>query len=360
MNQHHYPAGKRPVYQQISAAAKDYFANSQQEKTGNSQLYRKAIIVLGLFVVSFIALLTLPSPINWLAWVAHGVATALVGFNVMHDGAHEAFSKSRQINKLAALTFNLVGSNRHYWAQKHNRNHHSFTNMDHVDEDIDALGMIRMSPHQPRRWFHQYQHIYVWFFYLFTSIFWFFVLDYKALITQKIGQRDFSKRFERAEYIEFWLSKAMYLLIYIALPLLFLSATQVLWGFLAMHAALGFLFAVVFQMAHVMDQAEFPEVGKNGAMQDEWAVHQLRTTVNFAPHSKFLTWALGGLNYQTEHHLFPRISHVHYPALHAHLQPLLAELNLSVKVYPTLKSALLGHYQHLKNMGQASQQQSFA
>lgn len=353
MSQHHYPAGQRPAYQKISASAKAYFEQQGIVQTGNRTLYLKAIIVLGLFIASYVAILYLPSPINWLAWVTHGMATALVGFNVMHDGAHESFSKSRSINRLAALTFNLVGSNRHYWAQKHNRNHHSFTNMDNVDEDIDALGMIRMSPHQKRRWFHRFQHLYVWFFYLFTSIFWFFVLDYKALFTQKIGQRDFSKRFQRAEHIEFWFSKILYLVIYIGVPLIWLTGSQVLWGFLTMHAVLGFLFAVVFQMAHVMDKAEFPEAAQNGAMQDEWAIHQLRTTVNFAPNSRLLTWALGGLNFQTEHHLFPRVSHVHYPALHEHLKPVLTELGYPVHVYPSLKSALLGHYHHLKNLGHA-------
>lgn len=350
MNQHHYPAGQRPVYQKISAAAKTYFVQQGIEKTGDARLFKKAVIILSLFVTSFLAMLWLPSPINWLAWLAHGIATALVGFNIMHDGAHEAFSKSRTINRLAALTFNIVGSNRHYWAQKHNRNHHSFTNMDDVDEDIDALGLIRMSPHQTHYWHHRFQHLYVWFLYLLTSLFWFFALDYKALITQKIGQQEFSKRFERAEYIEFWAFKIFYLLLYIGLPLLFLSGSQVLVGFLIMHAALGFLFAVVFQMAHVMDKAEFPTAGNNGEMQDEWAVHQLRTTVNFAPNSQFLTWALGGLNFQTEHHLFPRVSHVHYPALHQVLKPTLAELGLPVQVYPTLKDAVLGHYYHLRNL----------
>lgn len=351
MTQHHYPAGERPVYQQLSAVAKGYFAEQSIKRSGNAALYRKAIIILLLFVVSYAALLLLPSSYNWLAWLAHGFVTVLLGFNVMHDGAHESFSQSRSMNRLAAISFNLIGSNRHYWAQKHNRNHHSFTNMDNVDEDIDAMGLIRMSPHQPYYWFHRFQHIYVWFLYLVTSLFWFFALDYKAWYRQKIGQRDFSKRFSSAEHIEFWLSKILYLVIYIGVPLLLLSGKQVLVGFLLMHAVLGFLFAVVFQLAHVVDKAEFPQINDDGSMQDEWAIHQLRTTVDFAPNSKWLTWALGGLNFQAEHHLFPRVSHVHYPALHKELQPLLKELGYPVRVYPTLWQALTGHYRHLQNLG---------
>lgn len=352
MTQHHFPAGQRPAYQQLSNAMKEYFAKQDIPRTGNAALYRKAAIIVFLYVTSYLAILTVPSSLNWIAWLAHGLATVLLGFNVMHDGAHESFSQSRHNNRLAALSFNLIGSNRHYWAQKHNRNHHSFTNMDDVDEDIDAMGLIRMSPHRPHYWFHRYQHIYVWFLYLVTSLFWFFALDYKAWYRQKIGQKKFSKPFTFAEHFEFWTSKLIYLAIYIALPLLVMSGKELLIGFLLMHAVIGFLFAVVFQLAHVVDKAEFPSVNEDGSMQTEWAIHQLRTTVDFAPDSKFLTWALGGLNYQVEHHLFPRVSHIHYPALHKELQPIMQKLGYPVRVYPTLWQALTGHYNHLKNLGQ--------
>lgn len=351
MIEHHFPAGKRPTYQKISAVAKEYFSQQSIARSGNKALYRKAIVVISLFVCSYIAMLALPGTYNWLLWIVHGFITVLLGFNVMHDGAHESFSQSRTLNRLAAISFNLIGSNRHYWAQKHNRNHHGFTNMDNVDEDIDAMGLIRMSPHRPRYWFHRFQHLYVWLLYPLTSLFWFFALDYKAWYRQKIGQRNFSKRFTGAEHLEFWLSKVLYLVVYIAVPLAVLSGKQVLVGFLLMHAILGFLFAVVFQLAHVVDKAEFPLVNEDGSMQDEWAIHQLRTTVDFAPNNAWLTWALGGLNFQAEHHLFPRVSHVHYPTLHKELQPVLKELGYPVRVYPTLGQALLGHYRHLKNLG---------
>lgn len=356
MTTHHFPAGERPVYQQLSGVAKGYFARQNIKRSGNAALYRKAIIILLLFVISYVAMLAIPNHYNGLAWLAHGFMTVLLGFNVMHDGAHESFSQSRRLNRLAAISFNLIGSNRHYWAQKHNRNHHSFTNIDDVDEDIDAMGLIRMSPHRPRYWFHRFQHIYVWFLYPLTSLFWFFALDYKAWYRQKIGQRNFSKRFAGAEHIEFWLSKILYLAIYVAIPLTLLTGKQVLIGFLLMHAIVGFLFAVVFQLAHVVDKAEFPLTNDDGSMQDEWAVHQLRTTVDFAPNSPWLTWMLGGLNFQAEHHLFPRVSHIHYPALHQELQPTLKQLGYPVRSYQTLWQALLGHYHHLQNLGRKPHQ----
>ncbi|MBU2039677.1 MAG: acyl-CoA desaturase [Gammaproteobacteria bacterium] len=353
MNQVHFPAGQRPVYQQLSAQVNQYFQQQGIAKSGDQRLYRKAILILLLFSASYAALLLLPAPWSLAAWFIHGIATALVGFNVMHDGAHESFSRSRRLNRLAALTFNLIGSNRFYWAQKHNRNHHSFTNVDEVDEDIDALGLFRMSPHQRRFWFHRYQHIYVWLLYPLTSLFWFFALDYKAYFRQKIAQRPFSHRLSAADHLEFWASKLLYLLIYIALPLSLADSTTVITGFLLMHAILGFLFAVVFQLAHIVEQAEFPQPTTDGSMEDEWAAHQLRTTVDFATDSRFLTWALGGLNFQVEHHLFPRVSHIHYPALHRLLQESCNRQGHSIRSYPSLGAALKGHYHHLRQLGRS-------
>lgn len=346
-----FPPGQRPVYQQLSALVQQHFSTRQQPRSGDARLFRKALVIISLYCASYAALLLVPEPLNLLGWLAHGIATALLGFNVMHDGAHESFSRTGRLNRLAALSFNLIGSNRFYWAQKHNRNHHTFTNVDDVDEDIDALGLFRMSPHQPRYWFHRFQHWYVWLLYPLTSLFWFFVLDYKAWFSRTIGKRPFSKNPTLADQAEFWFSKALYLLIYLIVPLQFLRGTEVLTGFLLMHAALGFLFAVVFQLAHVVDKAEFPQPTANGAMTDEWAVHQLRTTVDFATNSRFLTWALGGLNFQAEHHLFPRVSHVHYPQLHQLLQQPLQQLGYPLRSYPTLWAALAGHYRHLRALG---------
>lgn len=289
---------------------------------------------------------------NILFWVLHGLATALVGFNIMHDGAHESLSRHRLLNRLAALTFNLIGSNRRYWSEKHNRNHHGYTNIDGLDEDIDAFGILRMSPAQTHQPWHRFQHLYAWVLYPMTSLFWFFVLDYKAYFRQAIGRRAYSKPMQVTEHVEFWLSKLLYLLLYLVIPYFVLGTTATLFGFLALHIVLGFLFAVVFQLAHVVDLAEFPEPDQDGYLADTWAIHQLRTTVDFAPNNRWLNALLGGLNLQVEHHLFPRISHVHYPRIHRLIAHECARIGQPIRSYETLWQALKGHAIHLKALGQ--------
>ena len=341
----------RPVYSVLSAAVNQYFQTNGLNKTGNTQLYRKVAIILALHFSSYALLLVLPAPWNVLLWFFHGLTTCLVGFNIMHDGGHDSLTANKRLNLLAARTFNLIGSHAYYWRQKHNLSHHSFTNINGIDEDIESFGMLRMSPLQQRRWYHRFQHIYVWLMYPTVSLVWFFFLDYKAYFTQKIAERNYSQPYGRNESVLFWFSKILYVLMYLVVPVTLLGWHTALVGFFVMHAIMSTIFTVVFQLAHVVDKAEFPALGENGKLRDEWAAHQLRTTVDFAPQSQFLTWCLGGLNYQVEHHLFPRISHAHYPALYPVIRDVCLQQGVEHRVYTRLSEALAGHYRHLKRMG---------
>ena len=134
MSHVHFQSGKRPVYQELSGEVTRFFREKSIKKTGDDRLHNKAILIALLYVGSYLLIYGLSGSMHYIAWAMHGIATALVGFNIMHDGAHESFSGSRKVNRLMAMTFNLVGSNRYYWAQKHNRNHHAFTNVDEADE----------------------------------------------------------------------------------------------------------------------------------------------------------------------------------------------------------------------------------
>jgi len=352
MSHLHYTDRQHPLKNALGDAVKAQF--SQPAKTGNADLYRKAVTILAMFSISYVLIYFTTDSLNLFVWLFHGLATALVGFNIMHDGAHESFSKNKTLNKAAAMTFNLIGSNAFYWKQKHNINHHAYTNVIEADEDIEAFGLLRMSPHQPRYGFHRFQHLYIWLLYPLTSLFWFFGLDFKAYFLERIAQREFTKKQTIKDHAIFWLSKLNYIILYLYLPSLVLGWSATIIGFLVMHAVMGYVFAVVFQLAHVVDKAEFPKPDSEGNIHDEWANHQLKTTVDFATKSKFVTWALGGLNFQVEHHLFPRISHIHYPEVHGIVQQVCNEQNVQHREYETLWGAVKGHYNHLKLLGQAA------
>ena len=152
----------------------------------------------------------------------------------------------------------------------------------------------------------------------------------------------------------FWLTKACYVIFYAIIPIMVWGFGAWLLGFFVLHAVLGLTLSLVFQLAHVVEKTEFENVALDETKHVEtaWAVHQLKTTANFAMRNKVISWFVGGLNFQVEHHLFPRVSHVHYPAISKLLIQKCKEFNLPYNAYDTMTAALISHFKVMKMLGQ--------
>jgi linoleoyl-CoA desaturase len=294
------------------------------------------------------------TPAAWLAiveCVLLGFAVASIGFNIMHDGGHGSFSKKQWVNHMAAISLNILGGSHFMWNMKHNVIHHAYTNIDGVDDDIDIQPWMRMSSTQPRYAMHRYQHIYFWFLYAMLYIFWIFVMDYQKYFTRRIGNMPL-KKMTPADHFSFWGFKAMYLFLFLFLPIYTLGFWSWLIGFMIFSVITGLVISIVFQLAHTVEHTHFPVPNEaTGKLDDEWAVHQLKTTANFAPHSKLLSWFVGGLNFQIEHHLFPKISHIHYPEIRRIIKQTCQEYGVPYIEYPKMRSAVASHVAFLKQMG---------
>ena len=157
------------------------------------------------------------------------------------------------------------------------------------------------------------------------------------------------------EFAKMIFRKVLYLVLIIGLPLYFSSFTvwQVLIGFLVMHWFAGFILALIFQMAHVVEGADQPMPDSEGNLENEFAVHQLLTTSDCARNNVFITWFVGGLNFQIEHHLFPHICHVHYKNLSYIVEKTAKDFNLPYNLKATFGDALRSHVQRLKELGRA-------
>ena len=331
----------------------EYFAQTGKSTTGGRKLFFKCSFLLSLFVALYIHLLWF-TPTAWLAIaecaVLGGVISS-IGFNVMHDGAHGSFSERRWINYLAAFSLNILGGSSFMWNIKHNIIHHAYTNIDGVDDDIDAQPWLRMSDTQKKYKLHKYQHLYFWFLYSLFYLFWVFVLDYQKYFKRKIGEMPL-KKMKLNDHLIFWGFKLVHYFLFIILPVLVLGWIPWLVGFLVCGLVAGFVLSIVFQLAHTVEHTEFPTVvASTNKMPDEWAIHQVKTTANFARESKLLSWLIGGLNFQIEHHLFPKISHIHYPALSRITHQLCVEYGLVYTEYPYMLQAVVSHVSYLKRMG---------
>ena len=338
---------------ELKKRVQEYFATTGKNTTGGSNLVFKGSLLFVLFLTLYIHLVWFtPSIIISLVECAIlGTVIASIGFNVMHDGSHGSFSKHRWVNYLAAFSLNILGGNSFMWNMKHNIIHHAYTNIDGVDDDIDVQPWLRMSSQQKKLWLHKYQHFYFWFLYSMFYFFWIFVLDYQKYFRQKIGGMPL-KKMKALDHFIFWTFKLVHYFLFIVLPIMLVGWLSWLIGILVLALVAGFVLSIVFQLAHTVEHTEFPlSIEGTNKMPDEWAIHQIKTTANFATRSKLISWLIGGLNFQIEHHLFPKISHIHYPQISKIVRQLCQEHGLVYIEYKYALQAVVSHVSYLKKMG---------
>lgn len=344
---------KSPFYTALKTEVEAYFNQKHISQQGNWNLYLKTIIFLGLTVVLY-TILVFFTPVWYIALplcALLGMVLAFVGFNIMHDACHGSYSEKKWVNDLFGYSMNFLGSTSYIWKTKHNVVHHTYTNIDGVDDDIMKIPILRHCDTQPKLGMHRYQYIYSVLIYCLTIHFWVWLMDFIKYFSGKVVVTKFTG-FTVKEHIIFWVSKIWYATAYIAVPWYFLGFPTFIVGFLVMNAFFGVTMALVFQLAHVVEKVQFAEAKEgNVRIEKEWAVHQVETTCNFAVKNKIISWFLGGLNFQVEHHLFPKVSHVHYPELSPIVERVCQQYNVEYNYYPTMNEAIASHFKVMRDLG---------
>jgi linoleoyl-CoA desaturase len=341
-------------YTSLKNSVENYFSTNNIKKTGDWRLYSKALVLVPSAIALYIILLTvsLPALPAILLAALLGLIMASIGFNMMHDACHGSYSSKKWVNEMVGYSLNALGGNAFIWKFKHNILHHTYTNVDGIDDDIAKSPLMRHCSTQKWVPAHRFQHIYVVLVYCITSLAWVFIMDFNKYFKQKILVTPLQKMSAK-EHIIFWASKVLYLFFYIALPVALVGWGPWAIGFVCMHVTMGLALALVFQLAHVVEDVEFEAaIGMDHKMiENEWAIHQVKTTANFAPRNWFVNWYVGGLNYQIEHHLFARISHVHYPAISKIVQDTCRQFNIPYNSFPTMSKSLVSHFRMMKQLG---------
>ncbi|MCW3465902.1 fatty acid desaturase family protein [Chitinophaga nivalis] len=355
------PKGSNSFIETLTAAVHDYFRSNNISPYANAAMWLKTAIMLLCYFVPCIFIILGAGASNlwlfWGLWFLMGWGMIGIGTAVMHDANHGTYSPHKKINIFIGHILEVIGGYSVNWKIQHNMLHHTYTNIDGLDEDISSTVLLRLSPQQRRYWFHRHQHIYAWFFYALMTLYWMTAKDYLQVIRFK--QRNLLHKqkvsLPKALMHITW-SKMFYYAYILVLPLLFSGQPWyfVLTGFFIMHLTAGLFLSCVFQPAHIMPNAAFaaPVVsGDSRQMKDSWAVHELVNTINFAPRNAWLSWFIGGLNYQIEHHLFTDICHVHYRKIAPIVKATAASFGLPYQVQPTFLRALREHSRMLKILG---------
>jgi linoleoyl-CoA desaturase len=352
MLQYKFDTGNSSFFKELRNKVDDYFTSTAKNPYGERKLYFKGILqvvsAIGLYIT--LVFFTPPVAISILLCVLLGLNLAVIGFNVMHEGGHQTFSRRPWLNRIAAYFLNILGGNIYFWKKKHNINHHTYTNIEGMDSDIDVKPFMRLHEGQPLHWYHRFQHIYWSLLYGLSYLSWIFYEDFKKYFSGKPTITSGKKKLPAKEHAIFWLTKLMYIGMYMVLPVFMIGWLPWLIGFLIITFVTGLAISVVFQLAHVVELTDFhsPQV-EHG--QQEWAIHQLLSTANFATSNRLLYWLLGGLNFQIEHHLFPRVSHIHYRKISQLVRETCEEYNVVYHEYESMLQAIGSHLMLLKKLG---------
>ncbi len=339
----------------IRARVNEYFNTHQISKNYNNTMVIKTIMALSMYLIPYFLIVFggfSNIPLLFGLWAIMGFGVAFVGTSVMHDALHGAYAKNRLTNKIIGWSAAIIGAEASVWKLQHNVLHHTYTNIEHADEDIESRYVLRFTPHQPLRWFHRYQHMYVTFLYGLSTLIWTFFKDYYKLYNYKKkglikSQSEYRKLFWRLLPKKIALYMVILVIPIIALPI---PAWITVLMFVTMHFVAGVLLSVTFQLAHVMPTSKF-EQPETEVVDENWFIHQLFNTSNFAMNNKIVTWFMGGLNFQIEHHLFPNICHIHYPKIAKIVEKTAKEFQLPYYYHESLGKAIKTHYEHLRQLG---------
>jgi linoleoyl-CoA desaturase len=336
----------------LKRRAERYFEGSGRERHGGRAFVAKSAVIIGWMSASYLLLLLAPLA----AWqavllaISLGLAMAGAGFSVAHDTNHGGAAASARVNDLLSFVFDLMGACSFLWRQKHNLLHHSYPNLAALDPDIEVGSpALRLAPWQERRWYHRFQYLYAWILYGLLPISWWFVADTRELVTSRICGHAVTPARGRA-LIRALFGKALFLTWAFALPAILHPTWKLVPIWLITTLTAGLVSGTVFQLAHCVDEADFVAAGQ----ARDWAEHQVATTVDFARGNALLDFYLGGLNYQVVHHLFPRVCHLHYPALATIVEEACAAHAIRYRCQPGLGAALASNVRWLRRMGTVS------
>ena len=346
---------KTDFHRVVTQRVEKYFADNGISKNADFRMVFKTVFMFSLYFIPYAFILsgTLSLSAMWLSTVIMGLGLAGIGMSIMHDANHGAYSSKSWLNQVLGYSLNIVGGDAFNWKIQHNQLHHTYTNIHGFDQDIRPRMNLRLTPAVKRNWFHRFQLVYAFILYSLQTFFWVIVKDFMQYdLYLQFYSSENNKKQKTIRLLNIILFKAIYFFYILVIPALVLHLAwwQLVIGFMTVHMVGGLVLTTIFQLAHIVEGTEYPEP-VNGTIDAEWAIHQMQTTANFAPRNKFLTFYVGGLNYQVEHHLFQRICHVHYPAIAPIVEQTAKEYGVPYLKNETFASAVASHISLLKKLG---------
>lgn len=293
--------------------------------------------------------------------LVYGASQALIGLNVQHDANHGAASKNHYINDILGLGADFIGGSKWLWMEQH-WTHHTYTN--HAEKDPDSFGAEPMMlfndyplDHPARSWMHKFQAIYflpVLAGYWLSSVFNAQILDLRQRGALSVGikmENDFVK--SRRKYA--WTLRALYILCNCVAPFYTSGFTWRVFGLIMlMGVSESLCLSVLFSLSHNFENADRDptEHYRKTGEQVCWFKSQVETSCTYGG---LISGALtGGLNFQVEHHLFPRMSSAWYPYIAPKVREICEKHGVKYAYYPWVMTNFISTIKYMHSAGTGS------
>lgn len=331
-----------------------YFTDKHIHKLADSRMYGKTIFLFGMWIGLYVLMLS-NIVTGWgllLLQIAWHFNMFLMSVGIAHDGTHHAYSNKRWVNKFFTGIFDYIGINSDMWEYNHIHSHHRAPNVPIYDSAIFSLSLFRFHPRAPYYNFHRYQHRYIFIVYACSTLFKLFILDFFSFSRSRIGFISIQKQLVK-QFLYLLFTKIVVVTYTLIIPLMVIEAPtwQIVTGFLLGHMVSGIALGIIFQVTHLHQDTSWPEPDEEGSIKTSFAQHIFRTTADFCPTSRVVTWISGGLNIHVAHHLFPRISQMHLIPLARIVKETAEECGIRYHAYPTILHAVRSHLTTLKMLG---------
>lgn len=282
-----------------------------------------------------------------LMWaVVLGVVRAVAVLGPGHSLSHLALFRDTATNvTFFRIVAPILLTTQPVWRLTHVVHHHLYTL---TDADLqDHYPFKRVQRSQPRCWWHRFQHLYMWPLYVLGLPVW-QALDLVRAVGSLFTGQFLDRPFPLRHRVETLCGQTVTVFLHIVLPFLFLPPAEAALVAFVANAVAGLLVVLQIVVNHEVTSTAL----EGGAVPGtDWGEHQVRTSHNYAMGSALALHLSGGLNYQIEHHLFPRVYYAHYPALSRIVRDACEELGLPYFSSPTFAAALGSHYSLLRVMG---------
>ena len=338
-------------YETLKRRVHEHFTENNISKYANHEAIIKSFLFCTCFGCCYLLLLSgkLTFGLFLLTWFIMGIFLILAAMSLVHDAAHGVFSSRKWVNEILLRFTNLAGGDGYMYKYKHTVSHHPYTNIHGADIDLEQSGIVRVTPFSKTHKRHNYQYKYMKILYPFFILFWVLVRDFKYYRKKKIGLAEAHHTYFNWFFLFF--SKAFYLFYMLEIPyyVLHLNFAAILAGFVCMQLGSGLIAMFALLGNHVVEDSIFISPGNDGLIHCSWGEHQLRTTDDYSPDSKIISYLFSGLNHHVAHHLFPKYCHVHYPAVTKIVRETAREFGLRYR-YHSLTGALTSHFRLLKKL----------